>query len=60
MHIPDTSVQDKVRKLVSELNNDLVDVDRQEKLHIISKVEATSIRKSIQQSIDELRRILCA
>ena len=59
MHIPDTSVKEKVRVLIAELKNDLASVDRQEKLKVISKVDAASNRKSIQQSIDDLAKIPC-
>ena len=59
MHIPDTSVKEKVRVLIAELKNDLASVAIQEKLKVISKVDAASNRKSIQQSIDDLAKIPC-
>ena len=59
MHIQDGSVQEKIRVLIGELENALAGVEQQEKLKVISKIEAASIRKSIQQSIDDLIRIPC-
>lgn len=59
MHIPNSSVEEKVRVLISELKNDLASIDTQEKLNVISKREAGCIRKSIQQSIDDLAKIPC-
>ena len=59
MHIPDGSVEEKVRVLIAELKNDLASIEKQEKLNVISKIEAASIRKSIQQSIDDLIKIPC-
>lgn len=57
MHIPDSSIDDKIRELIAELKSDLASIERQEKLNAINKIEAASIRKSIQQSIDDLRKI---
>ena len=57
MHIPNSSVEEKVRVLIAELKNDLASIDTQEELNVISKRDAASIRKSIQQSIDDLAKI---
>ena len=59
MDIPDGSVEEKVRALIAELQNALASVEKQEKLKVVSKIEAASIRKSIQQSIDDLIKIPC-
>ncbi len=56
MQTPQISTEEKVRGLIAELDKDLAIVERQEKLEIIDKLEAASIRRSIQQSIDDLRR----
>jgi adenylosuccinate lyase len=53
------STQEKVCKLIAELKFDLANVERQEKLKVISKEEAASIRKSLQQSIEDLRKVPC-
>lgn len=59
MPIPEITTEEKVQKLIAELKDDLVRVERQEKLKIMNKAEATSIRRSIQQSIEDLRNIPC-
>lgn len=51
------SIAAKIRRLITELSRDLTSVERQEKLNIVSRAEAESIRKSIEQSIAELRTI---
>jgi hypothetical protein len=57
MHIPEITTEVKVQKLIAELQSDLASIERQEKLKIIAKDEAMSIRRSIQQSIDDLRNV---
>lgn len=49
--------KEKIQHLVQELIQDLGVVERQEKLGLISAADAESIRKSIVQSIAELKAI---
>ena len=59
MRVPEISTEERVQRLIAELQSDLASVERQEKLKIIAKDEAMSIRRSIQQSIEDLRKICC-
>ena len=52
------SVQDKIRHHIEELDHDLTLVERQARLGMIAEADAASIRKSILQSISDLRQIL--
>jgi hypothetical protein len=53
------STATKITALISELTRDLEAVERQEKLQIITADDAKSVRKSIEQSIADLRKIPC-
>ncbi len=51
------STATKICGLISELTQNLHALERQEKLRIVSRAEAESIRTSIKQSIADLQAI---
>ncbi len=53
------STREKVLRLIEELKHDLISIEKQERLQIVGHDEGASIRKSILQSIEDLRRIPC-
>lgn len=57
MQISEITAQEKIQKLIAELEDNLASIERQERLKIITKDEAMGIRRSIQQSIEDLRKI---
>jgi len=57
MEISEITTAEKIQKLIAELRDNLASVERQERLKIITKDEAMGIRRSIQQSIEDLRKI---